>query len=127
MEFLELNLDEFSQIERRNINKYDFPVVSFFKYNGSPVISFNKACEEEFGYVKYLKIYGNAEYLVFSLTDTKDSHCFAISYGRRSNPHVISSGVERFAVVGKTYKLYKTPKGYAIKLNEPIFNRKESK
>ena len=72
-----------------------------------------------------MKIYGNAEYIVFVPTDTKDRHSFAISCSEYSNPVVCTTALERFAVAGKTYKLHKTPKGFAIKLNDPIYTRKE--
>ena len=125
MDFLDLDFEEFSQIEKRDCVKYDFPVVSFFKYKGAAVVVFNKACEKVFDCVKFVKIYGNAEYLVFSPTNIADAHCFRIYYNKRSNPSFACAGIERFAVVGKSYRLHKTKKGFAIKLNEPILNRKE--
>ena len=125
MDFLDLDCAELSQIEKRNIAKYDFPVVSFVKYEGNPVAFFNKACKEEFCYAKFIKVYGNAEYMVFQPTNTADAHCFKIYYHQKVNPKFSAAGFERFAVVGKTYRLYKTKKGFAIKLNEPLLDRKE--
>lgn len=125
MEFLDFDCDKLIQIEKRNLVKYDFPVVSFFKYSGSPLAFFNKACKEEFCYAKFLKVYGNAEYMVFQPTNTADVHCFTIYYHQKVNPKIAAAGFERFAVVGKTFRLYKTKKGFAIKLNEPLLDRKE--
>ena len=125
MEFLDLPFDEVTQIKKNGQVRFDFPAVTFYKSTGVLHASFNKWCGTKFNKAKYLKIYSNAEYLIFSPTDKVDNHCFKITYQGSSNAIVVSTVIERFAVDGKTFKVYQTQKGFAIKLNEPILNRKE--
>lgn len=125
MEFLDLAFDEVAQIEKNGTVRFDFPVVTFYRSTGVIHVSFNKYAGIKFNKAKYLKIYSTAEYLVFSPTDKADNHCFKITYQRCSNAVVSSNALERFSVEGKTYKVYQTQKVFAIKLSEPIVNRKE--
>ena len=125
MEFLDLSFDEMTQVKTNGKIKLDFPAVSFYRSTGVLHASFNKLCCVKFNKAKYLKIYSNAEYLIFAPTDKVDNHCFKITYQGNSNATVSSSAFERFAVDEKTYKVYQTQKGFAIKLNEPVINRKE--
>ena len=124
MEFLDLPFDEVTQVKKNSQVRLDFPAVSFYKSSGVMHASFNKLSGSQFNKAKYLKIYGNAEYMVFSPTDKADCHCFKIFYLGSGNATVSSTAIERFAVEGKTYKVYQTQKGFAIKLNEPVMNRK---
>ena len=119
MDLLDLDVGELSVVERKDFVQFDFPCVSFTKYESSHRMLFNRLCKKEFANAKYMKIYSNAEYIVFVPTVTKDRHCFAIS----ANQVVTTTALERFAVAGKTYKLHKTPKGFAIKLNDPIYQK----
>jgi hypothetical protein len=125
MEFLDLNFDEMPRIEKIKHTKFPFPVVTFSKDRNTIVASFNKLCGEKFNRAKYLKIYGNAEYLIFVPSDSADVNTYKLNYNRGIYPTTASRSLERFAVNGKTYKVYQTKKGFAIKLNEPVVNRKE--
>jgi hypothetical protein len=125
MEFLDLSFDEMTQLEKTSRAKFDFPVVHFIKGHNVLLASFNKACTNKFKNARYIRIYGNAEYIVFSPTDVFDPHGFKVTYNHKVNSVVSARSLERFAVEGKTYKLYQTQKGFAIKLSEPILNRKE--
>ena len=124
MEFLELPFDEVTQVEKSNQTRFEFPAVNFYKTKNLLIASFNKFSTPNFNKAKYLKIYGNAEYLVFLPVDKVDAHCFKVTYQRNTNAIVASSALERFAVEGKTYKVYQTQKGFAIKLHEPVLDRK---
>ena len=125
MEFLDLPFDDVPQVKKNGQVRFEFPAVSFYRCKNVMIASFNKWCGSKFNKAKYLKIYGNAEYLVFLPTDKADNHCFKITCQRSANAVVASTALERFAVDGKTYKVYQTPKGFAVKLNEPVINRKE--
>ena len=125
MEFLDLPFDEMTQLEKTSRAKFDFPVVHFLKGNNVLIASFNKACAIKLKNARYLRIYGNAEYIVFSPTNAVDPHGFKVTYNHKINPVVSTRSLERFSVEGKTYKVYQTSKGFAIKLNEPILSRKE--
>ena len=125
MEFLDLSFDEMTQVKSSRKVRLDFPAVAFYRSTGVLHASFNKWCCIKFDKAKYIKIFGNAEYLVFEPTDKADNHCFKITYQGNSNATISSSAFERFAVNEKIYKVYQTQKGFAIKLNEPVINRKE--
>jgi hypothetical protein len=125
MDFLDINLGEMTLIEKQKHTKFFFPAVTFSKDRNTIVASFNKLCGEKFNKAKYLKIFGNAEYLIFVPSNSEEANAYKLNYNRGLYPVTASRSLERFAVDGKTYKVYQTKKGFAIKLNEPVVNRKE--
>ena len=124
MDFLDVQLDDMALVRRLNA-VCDFPAVTFSKQDRSFICRFNKQATEAFNGCKYVKIYANAEYVVFSPVQKKDIHSFMISYSVAYNAAVCCIGLERFRLEGKTFKLYKTEKGFALKVHDPCFDRKE--
>ncbi len=123
MEFLDLQIDEMDAIEKRYY-KYDFPAVSFHRNTKNYVAFFNKQAAKMLeGYV-CAKIYANAENIVFVFSDKKDCHSHKIHRNNAGGIFMSCSALQRLMLEGKTYKLYNTKKGLAIKINEPIKNRK---
>lgn len=123
MEFLDLQIDEMDAIEKGN-HKYDFPAVSFHRNTKNYVAFFNKPAAKMLeGYV-CAKIYTNAEYVVFAFSDKKDCRTYKIHRNNVGAIYISCAALQRLMLDGKTFKLYNTKKGLAIKINEPIKNRK---
>ena len=124
MESLELDLDLFDLIDApKEHTQYHFPAVSFNTSNinsNSIHAAFNIKASQMLKDYKYMLIYATAEFLVFSPTNTKSTKTFNIHTVQNKYCHVSATVLKRFAVKNKTFKLYKTAKGFAIKLNEPI-------
>ena len=72
----------------------------------------------------YVKVFANAEYIVFQPYDKKDCTGYKINRNNSGGCYFNCSSLERFALKGKSFKLYNTKKGLAIKINDPIQNRK---
>ena len=126
MDFLDIQLDDMTLVEKVK-PVYEFPAVYFSKHKNSFVAYFNQRAGNVFNGCKYMKIYATAEYVVFSPVNKKDAHSFAVYYIPSGNGIINCAGLERFRLEGKTYKLYKTEKGFAVKIHDPILNRKEKK
>ena len=124
MEFLDVQLDEMEVIQQTK-PMYDFPAVTFSRYNGSFVAYFNRLAVKAFNGCQFFKIYANAEYVVFSPVSKKDHHSFKVHYAKEDSASVSCMGLERCRLEGKAYKLYNTEKGFALKINDPIKVRKE--
>ena len=123
MEFLDLQIDETDAI-KRTVKTYDFPVVTFHKNGTIFAASFNRHARKALDNCEHVKIFANAEYIVFQPTDRKGPHTYKISYPPRGGGTLHCQKLERFVLYGKTFKLYSTQKGLAIKLSEPIQVRK---
>ena len=124
MDFLDVQLDDMTLVQKANPT-YDFPVVTFRKHNKSFITYFNQHAGKALNNCRHVKIYATAEYVVFSPVHKKDTHSFMVHYISSDCASVSCVGLERFRLEDKTYKLYKTEKGFAIKINDPIKNRKE--
>jgi hypothetical protein len=122
MEFLDLQMDEMENVGKTK-RMYDFPVATFHK-NANFTVSFNRHAKKILNKREYVKIYVNAEYIVFQLSDKKDFNSYKITYNKSGGCYFNCSSLERFVLEGKSFKLYNTKKGVAIKLNEPIQKRK---
>lgn len=123
MEFLDLQIDEMDAIEKRYY-KYDFPAVSFHRNTKNYVAFFNKRAAKMLeGYV-CAKIYAKADYVVFAFSDKKDCRSYKIHRNNAGGTFISCAALQRLMLDGKTFKLYNTKKGFAIKINEPIQNRK---
>ena len=122
MEFLDLQTDEMDVIKKEK-PMYDFPAVTFHK-NESFTVNFNRLAKKLFENCDYVKIFANAEYIVFQPSDKRDFSTLKITRNKSGGCYFNCVGLERFALDGKAYKLYNTKKGVAIKINEPIQNRK---
>ena len=124
MESLELDLDLFDLIEATpEKTQFPFPAVSFNTNHinsNSIYVIFNVKASQMLKDYKYMLIYGTAEFLVFCPTNTKSTKTFNIHTVRNNYCHISTTVLNRFNVRNKTFKLYKTAKGFAIKLNEPI-------
>ena len=123
MEFLDLQLDGMEVIQHSK-PIYDFPAVSFRKYRTNYVAYFNRQAGKAFNNSPSVKIYANAEYIVFQPVTKKDHRSFSVSYIASGGGQVTCAGLERFRLDGKNYKLHNTEKGLALKINDPIKNRK---
>ena len=123
MEFLDLQLDEMEVIQHSK-PIYDFPAVSFRKYRTNYIAYFNRQAGKEFNDSPCVKIYANAEYIVFQPVHKKDHHSFTVSYIASGGGQITCAGLERFRLDNKNYRLYKTEKGLALKINDPIKTRK---
>lgn len=122
MEFLELQIDEMDVIKKEK-PMYEFPAVTFHK-NANFTANFNRHAKKLFENCNYVKIFANAEYIVFQPSEKKDFSVLKINRNRSGGCYLNCQGLERYALQGKAYKLYNTKKGVAIKINEPIQNRK---
>ena len=123
MEFLDLQIDEMNAIEK-GYCKYDFPVVSFHRNTKNYVAFFNKQAAKMLeGYV-CAKIYTKAEYVVFAFSDKNDCRSYKIHRNNAGGTFISCSALQRLMLDGKSFKLYNTKKGLAIKINEPLKNRK---
>lgn len=119
MEFLDLQIDEMDKVEK-GYQKYDFSAVSFHRNTKNYVASFNRhAAKMLTGYV-CAKIYANSEYIVFAFSDKKECNSYKIHRNKAGGNFISCASLERFKLHGKTYKLYNTQKGLAIKINDPI-------
>lgn len=123
MEFLDLQIDKMEEVAKTKVS-HDFPVVTFSKCENCYMARFNKRAREMFGNCTHVKIYANAEYIVFSPSDRKDYHSYKLTFRNAGDCSTSCSKLERFVLDGKSYKLHNTKKGLAIKINEPIKNRK---
>ena len=123
MEFLDLQLDEMEGIQPSK-PVYDFPAVSFGQYKTNHVAYFNRLAGKAFDNCPSVKVYANAEYIVFQPVHKKDHHSFSVSYIVSGGGQITCAGLERFRLDGKTYRMYKTEKGLALKINDPIKSRK---
>ena len=122
MVFLDLQIDEMKEIERTRCI-YDFPTVSFYQTPKSYIAYFNKQARKIIdGYV-CVKIYANAEYVVFRFFDKNECNSYGIKRNNLGGYYISCSRLKRIMLHGKSYKLYNTGNGYAIKINEPL-NRK---
>ncbi len=122
MEFLDLQIDEMEVIQKEK-PMYDFPVVTFHK-NAAFIVSFNQHAKRAFDNYDYVKVFANAEYIVFQPSNKKYGTEHKIGRNRSGGCCFNCASLERFMLDGKAYKLYKTSKGLAIKINEPLKNRK---
>ena len=122
IEFLDLQICETDEVKKTN-PMYDFPAVTFHK-NASYTACFNRHTRKLLGDSTYIKILANAEYVVFQPSTKKEYHSHKINYNKSGGFCFNCAGLERYGLHGKAYKLYKTQKGLAIKINEPIRNRK---
>ena len=103
MELLDLQTDEMEAIKRTR-NTYDFPT------HARKILD---------GYA-YTRVYANAEYVVFQFTNKKDCHSFKINRNNLDGRYICCSELRRLPLIGKTFKMYNTKKGFAIKINEPL-------
>ncbi len=124
MDFLDLQLDETNEIKNPN-TMWDFPAVSFRKYKTNFIAHFNRHAGKLFNKCQHVKIYATAEYVVFLPIPKKDLRSYKITYISETSASVTCAGLERLRLDEKTFKLYNTEKGLAIKINDPIKNRKE--
>lgn len=122
MEFLDLQIDEMDVI-RKERPILDFPAVTFHK-GANFAAYFNRHTKRMFDNCDYVKVFANAEYIVFQPSDKKDRTNYKITRNKSGGCYFNCSSLERFALKGKAFKLYNTKKGLAIKINEPIQNRK---
>lgn len=123
MDSLDFNLDEMDVIQQSK-PCHDFPAVSFSKYRTNYIAYFNRHAGNLFDKCPCVKIYANAEYVVFQPVTKKDYHSFKISYIKTGCGNITCAGLERLRLDGKTYRLHKTEKGLALKINDPIKTRK---
>ena len=123
MEFLDLHLDEMDEIQQGRPT-FDFPTVSFSKYRNNYIAYFNRHAGKALEKFPCVRIYANAEYVVFQPVTKKDHHSFTVSYIKTGGGNVTCAGLERCQLHGKIYRLYKTDKGLALKINDPIRTRK---
>lgn len=119
MEFLDLQIDEMESIPKTR-PVYDFHAVSFRQVNNGYSAYFNRHAKAILRNCDRIKVYANAEYVVFQPSDKKDSHSYKLSINNRGGCYINCKGFERFMLDGKTYKLHNTQKGLAIKINDPI-------
>ncbi len=119
MDFLDLQFDETNAIKNSK-TKFDFPVVSFRKYKANFIAHFNQYAGKAFNKCQHVKIYATAEYVVFLPIPKNDPHSYTITYISETSATVTCAGLERHRLDGKTFKLYNTEKGLAIKINDPI-------
>jgi hypothetical protein len=124
MDFLDVQLDDMELVQRGNVT-CDFPAVTFSKHDRSFVARFNKHASKALDGCKYVKIYANAEYIVFSPISKKDIRSFVVNYSVTHSASICCIGLERFRLEDKVFKLYKTEKGFALKVNDPCCVRKE--
>lgn len=123
MEFLDLEIDEMDEIQKSRPT-YDFPVVSFHKGAHGYTAYFNRHAAKILGNCAYIKVYANAEYVVFRPSDKKDHHGYKFTINKAGGRYINCASFERFMLDGKIYKLYNTQKGLAIKINDPLKKRK---
>ena len=119
MELLDLQTDEMEAIKRTR-NTYDFPTVSIRKNAKSCVAYFNTHARKILDGYAYTRVYANAEYVVFQFTNKKDCHSFKINRNNLDGRYICCSELRRLPLIGKTFKMYNTKKGFAIKINEPL-------
>lgn len=122
MEFLDLQTDGMDAIKKQK-PQYDFPTVVFKKEKNCTAY-FNRYAKEIFNNCTYIKVCANAEYIVFQPSNKEDYYSHRISYNKSGGCSFNCAGLDRFILDGKAFKLYAVKKGFAIKVNDPIKNRK---
>ena len=123
MEYLDLDFTACESVEApKEKHCFDFPVISFHSNENRTSIygGFNKAARKELGSCRYMNVYSKGEYLVFAPTDERGEKTFKLLLGKPNECKFAATVLRRFGVAGKRYKLYKTNKGFVIKINEPI-------
>lgn len=119
MDFLDLQNDEMNELEK-SYQEYGFPVVTFHRYGGRHIASFNKHAQKTLCNYSRVKIYANAEYVVFQPSDKNDWHAYCLNHTKVGGCTTTCKEFGRLMLQGKAYKLYNTKKGFAIKRNEPL-------
>ena len=119
MDFLDLQIDEMGAIKNRH-RRHNFPAVSFYRNRKYYVASFNRSASKKLEGYFFVKIYATAEYVVFAFSNKKDCRSYKIQRNNTGCFFINCSPLQRFKLEGKVFKLYKTEKGLAIKINDPI-------
>lgn len=122
---IEENLEE---AKRHNINRYYFPAVTITSWRNQKVgvATFNAKCNPI--YKKYVELKMSDNYVYFRFTDKKSKEYYtAIKTCQTekgfSGFRFVSTHLNRYSLVGKTFKLKKYKDGYLIEVRKPLERR----
>lgn len=114
-----------SQIKRNRL-EYPFPVVSFWgsKKDGVVFAYFNRLAKPLFTGHPRIDVFKTPQHLIFA-TDGKVGAGSICVRHKGNGIELYCAEFSHMPVIGRTYKLYRCAQGYAIRIYDPVFERRK--
>ncbi len=105
---------------------FPFPAVTFGeKTRGIIYATFNKAAADCFAGVERLTLMKTSELIIFATKNLNGCGETKLRRSEKDAPKIYSKTFVNYPLEGNTYKLYRCTHGWAIKIYEPIYERRK--